>query len=124
LYEYIKINNFHYHSAFLEKKASEEHLKYFGYCHLLKVITNLSFLHDKICSEPNDLILFLFSEMRSQEIDHMNSEKQKNYLKLAYSEVYRFKYQSEYDRTFKSESGHPSESVKFSSLLTGTIAKI
>lgn len=37
---------------------------------------------------------------------------------MAYSETFKHKYQSEYERTLESPTGHPTESIKYSSVLT------
>lgn len=47
-----------------------------------------------------------------------------DFIKLAYNESFKHKYQAEYDRTLKSMTGHPSEALKYSGITKGTIQPI
>lgn len=47
-----------------------------------------------------------------------------DFLKLAYHEVFKHKYQSEYEKNLKSATGHPLEVVKYSGVAKGNIVPI
>ncbi len=68
LMEYLKINNKAYKDgveAGLEKRQELENL---GYCALLPALRNIRAINDSFCKETPDLICFLLSELRIQEV--------------------------------------------------------
>ena len=75
-------------------------------------------INDSFCKETCDIICFMLSEVRTQEVEHRRSSRQIDFLKLAYTESFKHKYQQEYDRTLKSLSGHPAECTKYSSIVS------
>jgi hypothetical protein len=122
--EYLKVNNKAYKEGIESGFVKGQELVHLGFCSLIPIIRNLRVINDSFCKESNDFISFVLAELRSQEVEHRRSGKQMDYLKLAYSEIFKHRFQAEYDRTLRSLTGHPSESVKYSSITRSAIAPI
>jgi hypothetical protein len=120
LVEYLKVNNRAYQDGLEAGLEQRQELESLGFCALLPVIRNIRVISDSFCKEIPDLICFVLSELRSQEVEHRRSVRQIDFLKMAYSETFKHKYQSEYDRTFRSLTAHPNECAKYTSLAANT----
>ena len=54
-------------------------------------------------------------------MEHRRCSRQIDFLKIAFTETFKHKYQQEYDRTLKSLTAHPSECTKYSSIVSNAV---
>ncbi len=51
-------------------------------------------MNELTCKDINDLATYIFSELRVQEVEHSQNERRMAFIKLAYNEVFKNKYQT------------------------------
>jgi hypothetical protein len=64
----MKFNNAASQSSKIESTLSSMSIEQLGYCHMLPLITNMSVLNESNCKDFNELMAFVFSELRTQHV--------------------------------------------------------
>ena len=81
-------------------------------------------LSEANCRDINDLVLYLASCVRMQEVEHSRSDRQLDFIKVAWNEAFKGKFQKEYKIVLKSNSGHPQDCLQYSRLGKGEVSKV